>query len=258
MILRRFYQHLGDQNWVAVGLDVIVVITGISLGMQVSDWNEERKEKALADEMLFRLQDESEAIVGYWIDRIYSFDAATKNQRKFLALLAAKSYEPDDVEAIEDALLRVGFYPGISPPNAVIKEIMDSDKVSLLADREVRTAITNYVANLEYIRSQLDYFRAGVSEMFMAFDGKIFAEYDPGSPSLRRYRYDFLALAEDENFTSHMVNLVRDQIQFQRFRRDSLQTALELCEAVSKAVEETCKVPKADLDRIKAWDGVNS
>lgn len=46
MILRRFMKHVTDQNWFAVGLDVIVVITGIFLGMQVTERNEERKEGA--------------------------------------------------------------------------------------------------------------------------------------------------------------------------------------------------------------------
>ena len=38
MILRRFMQHVKEQNWFAVGLDVIVVIVGIFLGMQVQKW----------------------------------------------------------------------------------------------------------------------------------------------------------------------------------------------------------------------------
>ena len=40
MILRRFTKHVTDQNWFAVGLDVIVVVVGIFLGMQVTEWNE--------------------------------------------------------------------------------------------------------------------------------------------------------------------------------------------------------------------------
>lgn len=43
MILRRFTKHVTDQNWFAVGLDVLVVITGIFLGMQVTEWNDVRK-----------------------------------------------------------------------------------------------------------------------------------------------------------------------------------------------------------------------
>jgi hypothetical protein len=33
-------KHVTDQNWFGVALDVLVVITGIFLGMQVTEWNE--------------------------------------------------------------------------------------------------------------------------------------------------------------------------------------------------------------------------
>jgi len=55
MILRRFTKHITDQNWFAVGLDVIVVVVGIFLGMQVTDWNEQRKEKILHQLYIERL-----------------------------------------------------------------------------------------------------------------------------------------------------------------------------------------------------------
>ncbi|MFT5452773.1 MAG: hypothetical protein ACI9N9_002271 [Enterobacterales bacterium] len=42
MLLRRFSKHVTDQNWFAVGLDVVVVVVGIFLGMQVTDWNDDR------------------------------------------------------------------------------------------------------------------------------------------------------------------------------------------------------------------------
>ena len=38
-------QLIQDQNWFAVGLDVLVVITGIFLGMQVAEWNDNRKDR---------------------------------------------------------------------------------------------------------------------------------------------------------------------------------------------------------------------
>lgn len=56
MILRRFMKHVTDQNWFAVGLDVIVVITGIFLGMQVSEWNEGRQNRQLEIEYLERIK----------------------------------------------------------------------------------------------------------------------------------------------------------------------------------------------------------
>jgi len=58
MILRRFTKHLTDQNWFAVGLDVLVVITGIFLGMQVTEWNEERALYKTETELLNELKRE--------------------------------------------------------------------------------------------------------------------------------------------------------------------------------------------------------
>lgn len=42
MILRKFMQHIREQNWFAVGLDVLVVIVGIFLGLQVQAWYDGR------------------------------------------------------------------------------------------------------------------------------------------------------------------------------------------------------------------------
>ena len=55
MLLRRFMQHVKDQNWFAVGLDVVVVIVGIFLGMQVTEWNDARKEQITSDEYMSRI-----------------------------------------------------------------------------------------------------------------------------------------------------------------------------------------------------------
>ncbi|MEX0299326.1 MAG: hypothetical protein AB3N28_09670, partial [Kordiimonas sp.] len=43
MIQYRFRKHISEQNWFAVSIDLLVVIVGIFLGMQVTEWNEERK-----------------------------------------------------------------------------------------------------------------------------------------------------------------------------------------------------------------------
>lgn len=44
MILRRFNEHVKDQNWFAVWLDLIVVVVGIFLGLQVTQWNDDRQD----------------------------------------------------------------------------------------------------------------------------------------------------------------------------------------------------------------------
>jgi len=62
MILRRFTEHLKEQNWFAVGLEVIVVIVGIFLGMQVTDWNENRKDHNDGQDFISRIHNEVLAV----------------------------------------------------------------------------------------------------------------------------------------------------------------------------------------------------
>lgn len=43
MILRRLADAFRQQNWFTVVLEVLIVVTGIFIGLQVDDWNNFRK-----------------------------------------------------------------------------------------------------------------------------------------------------------------------------------------------------------------------
>jgi hypothetical protein len=45
MAIRRFRDHFAQQNWFAVVLDVLIVVLGVFLGIQVNNWNEGRLER---------------------------------------------------------------------------------------------------------------------------------------------------------------------------------------------------------------------
>jgi len=42
MILRRVTEHVKDQNWFAVLLDFLIVVVGILIAFQITEWNEDR------------------------------------------------------------------------------------------------------------------------------------------------------------------------------------------------------------------------
>lgn len=42
MAIRRFRQHVSDQNWFAVAIDLAIVVVGVFLGIQASNWNQRR------------------------------------------------------------------------------------------------------------------------------------------------------------------------------------------------------------------------
>ncbi|PHS37917.1 MAG: hypothetical protein COA91_09130 [Robiginitomaculum sp.] len=58
MLLRSITKHVKDQNWFAVALDFLIVVAGILIAFQVTNWNEARQNKVIANEYLFRIQND--------------------------------------------------------------------------------------------------------------------------------------------------------------------------------------------------------
>lgn len=42
MLLRRVIGHFRQQEWTAIALDFLIVVLGILMAFQVTNWNEER------------------------------------------------------------------------------------------------------------------------------------------------------------------------------------------------------------------------
>ena len=69
MILRRLAESIREQNWFTVLLEVLIVVIGIFVGLQVDDWNRARIEQDEESEYLARLADDlRESIEGTKFD----------------------------------------------------------------------------------------------------------------------------------------------------------------------------------------------
>lgn len=56
MFLRRIVENLRTQNWTAVGLDLLIVVIGVFIGTQVSNWNQERIERRETAQLLVEVK----------------------------------------------------------------------------------------------------------------------------------------------------------------------------------------------------------
>jgi hypothetical protein len=83
MVVRRFREHIADHNWFAVAVDVGIVVLGVFLGTQVSNWNEARLDSARAEDYRTRLAAELD-----FDARQYALQAAYYRQAKEYGLRA--------------------------------------------------------------------------------------------------------------------------------------------------------------------------
>ena len=44
MILRRLTEHLKQQHWTAIAIELVIVVLGVFIGIQVANWNEARRD----------------------------------------------------------------------------------------------------------------------------------------------------------------------------------------------------------------------
>ena len=58
MILRRLTENLRAQNWTAIAIEFVIVVVGVFIGTQVSNWNQARLEKQATNKMLDQLRPE--------------------------------------------------------------------------------------------------------------------------------------------------------------------------------------------------------
>jgi hypothetical protein len=58
MILHRLAARLKQQDWAAVTIEFLLVVAGVFAGIQVANWNEERKERALETAYVTRIAED--------------------------------------------------------------------------------------------------------------------------------------------------------------------------------------------------------
>ena len=58
MILRRVIQHVRNQEWTAIAIDLVIVVVGVYIGIQAQAWNVQRENREVENRYLLNLHDE--------------------------------------------------------------------------------------------------------------------------------------------------------------------------------------------------------
>lgn len=66
MIFKRAIAKLRAQDWVAISIELAIVVIGVFLGTQVSNWNEDRLEQKETQRVLMRLRPELHGLLAFY------------------------------------------------------------------------------------------------------------------------------------------------------------------------------------------------
>jgi len=147
MILRRLSQSLKEQNWTAIVIEFVLLVSGVFLGIQVSNWNadrELRKKSAIFTERL--AADLRVEAWGYEYLIEYNKDVLA-NARRALDALTGDHLLSDEQFVI--AAYRATQYESQDRRRATYDELVSTGTIGLITDQKLReTAIYVYATTL--------------------------------------------------------------------------------------------------------------
>jgi hypothetical protein len=169
MILRSVTKHVNDQNWFAVFLDLAIVVFGVFIGIQVSNWNADRagakKAQVLIKRLYGDLNNDNEVINSllnyhavvrnYAITAIDGFNGKkTVSDEQFVigAYQASQINEPWSYRSTYNELLSTGHF-----------DLIKSDKLKGLIlgyysdDWRQQSGLTTTATYREYIRGNIPF-----------------------------------------------------------------------------------------------------
>jgi hypothetical protein len=135
MILRRLSQSLKEQNWTAILIEFVLLVVGVFLGIQVSNWNSERENRQKSAVFTARLRDDlrQEAwryrfLLAYYSDVRDATEAAAD---------ALSGKKPLSNEAFLVAAYRATQYKQGASRRATYDELISTGNIGLVEDRRL-------------------------------------------------------------------------------------------------------------------------
>jgi hypothetical protein len=143
MILRRITANFRCQGWMAVCIELVIVILGVFIGIQVSNWNQARADAQLGHDYAKRLVHDLNAdLAGVSAESAY-YSAVLQSVRKTDELL--REPDPDPRELVVNAYRATEMI--YNPPvRATWDQIVSSGHLGLLPARAVESGLSNYFA----------------------------------------------------------------------------------------------------------------
>ncbi len=136
MIFRRFLQRFRQQQWGAIATELAIVVIGVFIGIQVSNWNDDRATARRAEVFTERLRNDlREEAWGYEMHVGYSSEVADNGRRALDALVGRRQMTD---EALLVAAYRATQYNGNIRRRATYDELTSRGEIGLVKDDALR------------------------------------------------------------------------------------------------------------------------
>lgn len=137
MIRRRFLDGIKRQDWLAVVTDLVIVVLGIVIGLQASQWVQTRQDVETERRYLKRLLADSNSNVGALKQAIGVNDRRASTLSSLAAALENGGPAPSQAD-LSNVMCRWFIQPAVNVRRGTYVELVSSGRLALLRDEDLR------------------------------------------------------------------------------------------------------------------------
>ena len=145
MIFKRFAANLRAQNWVAIGIELAIVIIGVFVGSWVANWNQERVERAETRRMIAQLEPSLDYLEQYF-ETARRYYAATRRY----AATAQAGWAGDPKVSDSDfviAAYQASQVIGVGTNGSAWASVLGADRLREIDDPRLRADLSTLISS---------------------------------------------------------------------------------------------------------------
>lgn len=156
---RKSRKKFADEKQVSIYIryaigEILLVVVGILIALQINNWNEERKDRLKEIQLLEQLKEEYNSNLNQLNEKIKIRNAAIKSAYKLLKLI------DNPINIIADSVLlnlgRSGYRPTFDP---ISNDLISSGKLSLIQNEKLKRLLTSWESNVLQLREEEQFWR---------------------------------------------------------------------------------------------------
>jgi len=219
LLLRSITKHVKDQNWFAVFLDFFIVVAGILIAFQITNWNEARQQRVDESGIIERVSDD---FIRIQLDAERSrkfHQQMTSDLTILVKSLRSEFLADSDITAVKRALFLGSTFQTSADRSGTTHELLSSGQANLLRDKDLLDELVAYQAFLDRHDQAMDYMLRTATELTVPFtkafeldiEGAFFDETLYASdipPPVRELNFETMAANDDfENAAEELLFL---------------------------------------------------
>lgn len=149
MILRRLADGIRTQDWFTVVVEVLIVVVGIFLGLQVDGWNQAREERLEEQIYLERLQADFAAHKAKLLDSIELAGVRFQQIEMVEAAIRSPSVAAENPDRFITAVEKTAWASYLTPGPNTYGELLSTGRMTLLRSRELRDLLVAFYGEVD-------------------------------------------------------------------------------------------------------------